>query len=160
MTMRRLVTAYARGQDRSFAKAENVDAIMPIIERTLAYLLRQRPAHATNPPSSRSVVTQAWLSAQQGEASSHEWTERFVVQTGRAISERTMRRALVEAGARLAHDSYRLPPSADYSADTEPESGAVKRTNGHRRSRRLLRRRPPARARQQDIQSAGQRNVA
>ncbi len=139
--MKRLVTAHARGQDRSVARPEDVDAIMPFVERTVAYLLGADGDRGI-PQDSKSAAF-AWMAVQRGEHSVEEWTAQYNANARVVISSKTMERRLKEAGAKVGHGRFRLPPPSVEPVETEAQPETDKWTSGHQRSRRLFRRRLP-----------------
>jgi hypothetical protein len=115
-SLKRLTMAYARGQDRSAAMPEDVEAIMPLVRAKLRYLLG-RGVQVDGSPEARGLVDEDWVRKQSGEKSAAEWAAEYAQTTGTVVSERTMRRALVRAQARAAFGTYRLPPPAEPRAD-------------------------------------------
>jgi len=100
-------------------------------------------------------ATTAWLEAQRGVRSVEEWTEQHNVNARVAISSKTMERRLKEAGAKVGHGRFRLPPPSAEPVETEAEPETDKWTNGQRRSRRLFRRQRARRRRSHRGSSAG-----
>jgi len=98
MTFKRVVSAYARGSDRSRANESDVDNAVEFLKMKLDYVAASSPSRVPrdNAQSSR----QAWVRAHATTpASPEELAVAYTHETGVSVSSKTIRRDLIELRA-------------------------------------------------------------
>lgn len=106
----RLVTASARAHDRSVATEDDVDLAVRFLNLKLAYL-RLRVAKSVSACPDVQMGRQAWVAQHAGMVvTATALAEKYTVETGMAVSDRTIRRDLAAIGAqRVSKDEWLVP---------------------------------------------------
>lgn len=120
ITFARFISAIARSHDRSHAEPSDVDDALEYVNLKLDFLKMTAPAPTVRRTSGRANPAD-WVGRHAGsEVKTQQIVDEYEADTGAAVSERTVRRAVQNAGGRwVGKGIYVLPPP--------PGTG----TNGH-----------------------------
>ena len=122
ITFARFISAIARSHDRSHAEPSDVDDALEYVNLKLDFLKMTAPAPTVRRTSGRANPAD-WVGRHAGsEVKTQQIVDEYEADTGAAVSERTVRRAVQNAGGKwVGKGVYVLPP---------PPGMGYKRTRG------------------------------